>query len=310
MLRTVLVTTSSDGLQPLGSAAQRSYELVSGVLRSRLGADHAALFAEPVASAHGDRIDWHAPMPGRAQPLADLPETTAQQVRAQLAKRVGEIRAEAERLAQSGGPEAQRLSEALVNALEVPGEDMIWAVHGEDGRISPVLVHWAWLRNDRRQVHGVLTGMVPRPPDSVAQPVAAAGSPAGLGWLIGLGWLALAAMLAAILWLLLAPCGLMPLGPDHCPGEDPLLAAAFGEQDITADEIAALERGLALAARRCQPTVPIVPAPDRRGDAGGGIRLAANEKRVFPGAIPAINTDRTLWRASVAGATANRGMSR
>ena len=72
MFEAFLVTTSSEGLRPLGSAAQRSYELVSGSLRDRLGDRHANLFSEPVATSYGDRFDWYAPFSGKAVPLTDL----------------------------------------------------------------------------------------------------------------------------------------------------------------------------------------------------------------------------------------------
>ncbi|MCB1362499.1 MAG: hypothetical protein KDK02_00135 [Rhodobacteraceae bacterium] len=276
---TVLATTSSDGLQPLGTAAQRSYELVSGAVRARLGPEHAAIFAEPVASEHGERIDWHTAIPGQSRPLADLPEPERDALRNRLAALAADIRAEAEALAGTGQADDRRLSEALLNALEIPGEAMIRAVQGGDGRLHPVLLHWAWIRNEQAAVRGILSGLVARP----SGPPGAATMPArrrAWGWLIVPGWLLLAAMLGAILWLLVAPCGLNPAGPDYCPGETPPLAAADAEQRVIADRIGALERALALAARECQPTIPILPGPDKRGDAENdpqviGSRLAA-----------------------------------
>ena len=71
MTGALLVTTSTQGLQPLGSAAQRSFELVATTVRQRLGAEHAALFAEPVVTDHGDQIDWYAQTHGTPQRLAD-----------------------------------------------------------------------------------------------------------------------------------------------------------------------------------------------------------------------------------------------
>ena len=141
MTDVLIAATSTQGLQPLGSAAQRSYELVSGALRDRLGADHAALLAEPVAAAHGDSIDWYAPGPGLPVALADLPEEEAQALRDRLAGLVGEIEAEAARLSASEAPEDQRLGEALAHAVELPGEEMIHALRTPGGGLAPVLVY-------------------------------------------------------------------------------------------------------------------------------------------------------------------------
>jgi hypothetical protein len=264
----LLVTTGSEGLQPLGSAAQRSFELVSGTVRARLGADHAALFADPVASDHGDRIDWYAPVRGTARPLADLPEPQAMALRDRLGRLVGDIRADAGTLATTGRPEDQRLAEALLNALEIPGEAMIWAVQGAAGDPQPVLVHWAWIRAERHPVRGVLTAMVPRRGPPVADPgMVTAGRGAGAWWaLIAGGWVLLALLLGGILWLHLAPCGLNPLGPDRCPGVTAATPAVMTEDRVIADDIAGLERALALAARSCQPVIPVQPAILRPGD--------------------------------------------
>lgn len=265
-----LVTTSTEGLQPLGSAALRSWELLTGVLRARLGEDHAALFAEPVPSAHGDSIDWYAPMVGDAVPLADLSRAEQQALRARLGRMVAAIRAEADQLRASAAADDQRLAEALLNALEIPGEEMIFAVRDGQGGLHPVLVHWAWSRGDRAVARGVLSRMEPRPTHPAG---GAPGEDGGArhGWLRGVlvaGWVLLALMLAAILYLLIAPCGVNPAGPLFCPAESAALAAAYSETGALDDRIAALEREIALADRACQPVIPLRPAA-QAGDKGG-----------------------------------------
>ncbi|MFK7754130.1 MAG: hypothetical protein AB8B51_16490 [Sedimentitalea sp.] len=221
MFEAFLRTTSSEGLQPLGSAPQRSFELVSTEVRNRLGPTHADLFAEPVATPHGDSIDWYAPMQGAAVPLPELAEAEQADLRTRLGQLIGEIKAEAEQLAQSAAPEDQRLGEALANAIEVPDETMIQAVRGEDGTLSPVLIHWAWVRDEQAAVRGVLTGMASRRGGSLSSQAAAAQAQAAAvqqverrergrlvgWWLILLGWLLLLALLGLILYLLVAPCG-------------------------------------------------------------------------------------------------------
>lgn len=271
MFDTFLVTTSSEGLQPLGTAAQRSFELITGTLSARLGDEHARLFAEPVATEHGDRIDWHASMPGTATPLPDLPAQDQQELRDRLGRLVADIRAEADRLGASADAQDQRLSEALANAIEIPDEAMIHALCDPDGVLHPVLVHWAWLQDGQKSVRGLLTAMVPRPQPA---PVVATGADAGprtvavlpWWWLILLGWLLLAALLAYILYLMIAPCGLNGVRPVYCPAAAPPVSAIPGERAVIEDEIVALQHELALLDRACQPTIPVLPAPPATPD--------------------------------------------
>ena len=261
MFEAFLATTSTEGLQPLGSAAQRSFELVHGAVRQRLGDRHAAIFAEPVAAQHGDSIDWHAGIQGRAQRLSDLPEADREGVKAALGVIVSEIRSEAETLALSNAADDQRLSEALSNATEIPDERMIWTVRSDDGELYPVLVHWAWIRDEQRAVRGVLSAMVPHaaPPMPAQTPVDRGNrSPIWL-WLIALGWLLLAGLIGAILYVLIAPCGIQQGRLLFCPADPAEIESALTESRIAADEVAALERELALVNRQCHPTIPIQP---------------------------------------------------
>jgi len=257
----LLATTSTEGLQPLGSPAQRSFELISGTLAQRLGPQHAALFGEPVSNEAGDQIDWHAGVEGPATPMAELAESDRQALRIRLGGLVSDIRAEAETLGQSDLAEDQRLSEALSNAIEIPDEAMIYAVKGGDGTYQPVLVHWAWVRNEQAAVRGILTGMVARPGLSgagAATPVEYRQSPLWW-WLILLGWLVLAAILAAILYVLLAPCGVNRFGLVYCAPDQVVAPDPFEENGVIADEILRLQRELAMAGRVCQPRIPVLP---------------------------------------------------
>lgn len=266
MFETLLATTSSEGLQPLGSAAQRSYELVSDTVRSRLSPEHANLFAEPVATEHGDMIDWYAPVTGRAVPIADLGEDAAAELRDRLGHLIADIRSEAESLADSPDVQDQRLAEALNNAIEIPSESMIHAVRQPDGSVQPVLVHWAWLGAERKSVRGILTAMVPRPQTITPAGTAVEADPPRSRtwwWLILLGWLLLAAMLAYILYLMIAPCGLNGGRLFFCPRPAPEISAIPVERQVLEDEIAALQHELALLDRACQPTIPVLPTtPD------------------------------------------------
>ncbi|WP_372571415.1 hypothetical protein [Ruegeria jejuensis] len=262
MFEALLTTTTSEGLQPLGTAAQRSYELVTGALRQRLGADYANLLAEPVSTPHGDRIDWHAPMAGRPMRLSDLAPEEQDVLKARLGEMISAILAEAETLDAGPGSDDHRLGEALRNAVEIPSEDMIHVVRSADGD-HPVLVHWAWVSGERMAVRGVLTKMVPRAqPLSAVQsgPVASVWTSPVWWWLILLGWLLLAALLGLILYLMIHPCGLSPFGPDHCHEDTAELSAAYSEYQVLNDRVARLQHEIALTDRACKPVVPIAPA--------------------------------------------------
>jgi hypothetical protein len=263
-----LTTTSTEGLQPLGSAAQRSYELVTGALRDRLSPAHALLLAEPVAAGHGDQIDWHAPISGPIVPLLDLPAKEQKSVRRDLAQYTIEILNEAKALRDNPDQNLQRLGEALANVVEVPSEAMIFVVKTAKG-VHPVLVHWAWVQDEQKRVRGVLTSMIarPAPVGSVAPPKSVWANPVWR-WLVLLGWLLLAALLGLILWLMVYPCGLSPWGPEYCKTEDQPLAALYSEQDVIADRILQVEREIALADRRCGaviPVTPVKPKPEKKG---------------------------------------------
>lgn len=263
MVDTRLTTTSSEGLQPLGSAAQRSFELVSETVRDRLGPEHAALFAEPVATEHGDKIDWYATMQGTALRLSELDPADAETLRAKLGALVADIRDEAVRLQESSDVQDQRLAEALRNAIEIPDQSMIHALRQPDGTLQPVLVHWAWLRAERQSVRGILTAMVPRPRAENPQAVAVADHGPGSAlwwWVLLLGWLLLALILMLILYLMIAPCGLKGGRLMFCPAPAAELSAIPVERQVIEDEIARLEHELALLDRACQPSIPISPA--------------------------------------------------
>lgn len=280
MFEAFIVTTSSEGLSALGSREQRNFELITDTVRDHLGEDHAALFGEPVATEHGDRFDWYAPVQGRPRKLSDLPEDEATALRARLETLSAGIAALADRLTADGSTDGQRLGEALHNALRVPGDAYIYAL-GEGDDAQPVLVNWAWVADEHRSERGALTGRDTRKAaaaTATAATGAAAATDAGAGtaasgdtlnetrekrpfaflpWLLGLGWLALAGMLAAIVWLLVAPCALNgPAWLSFCPAtaaEAPLLRA---ETAALEDQIDQLERRIAIADRACQPPPP------------------------------------------------------
>jgi hypothetical protein len=260
-----ITATSSEGLQALGSAAQRSWELITGTLRDRLSPEAAAMFAEPVAARHGGMTEWYTSGQGTPVALRDLPPAEAERLRAELARVVGQVTALADGLAAQATEESFWLAEALRNALQVPDEGAVWALRAPDGGLAPMLVNWGRVPDDNRAVRGVLSALTPRaqaPRPAPAAPLAAAAAAgtaaaaaaapapvararagAGLAWLLVLGWVALAAMIGFALWLLIAPCGLRPGLAGPCRPE--AISAAAANADGLGAEIAVLQAALA-----------------------------------------------------------------
>ena len=84
----LLGTFSIEGLRPLGSPAQRSFELVHATVTDLLDRAHADVFAEPMAARHGNQIDWYATMDGTPVPAAGLSGAERQALLALLDSRL------------------------------------------------------------------------------------------------------------------------------------------------------------------------------------------------------------------------------
>lgn len=240
----LLCTLSIEGLRPLGSPAQRSFELIQATVAELVDLSHADIFAEPMAARHGNHIDWYATFEGKALAVSCLSEADHKALFALLESRLQVIRGVAGSLAGRKSTDEQRLGEALSNACTYPDAESVFAVRCPDGSLQPVITNWAWTREAPLLVRGVLAGQAPRresPEGAAAVPARtvaggnelasrisaaapatgayAAGATGGTFWLLLIGWLLLAVLLGIILWLMLAPCALRPvLLGDHCPG--------------------------------------------------------------------------------------------
>lgn len=276
-----IATTSTEGLRPLGTAPQRSYELIIG---SVADTQAALMFAEPVSSDYGDTVDWYTERTGRVRPLSGLDEEAQAALRARLQELVAKVRAQADKLGEADETDTDslRLGEALSNALEIPGEDSIYAVIAPDGTVEPVLVNWAWVEDRQSAVRGVLSGVDTRQAAEAAAAAAAAQAAAARAraddataedvaeperaavvatepsalwwWLYGLGWLILALLTATILLLLIAPCGLrLPGVPSFCPVGQASASELDRRTTMLRDQVAAVEREIAMMDRACQP---------------------------------------------------------
>ena len=283
----LITTTSAEGLQTLGSAAQRSFELITSTLRARIGQEAALMFAEPVPTAQGAQTEWYTARSGVPARLADLAEPEVAALRRDIEAQMAHILGLAEDLAAQKSEHGFWLAEALRNATVLPDETAIWGMRMADGSVVPVVVNWGRKPDERGRVRGVLTAVAAMPArPTVVQVAGAAGMAAPmhavpearaaaamsglLAWLLALGWLILGLMIASILWLMIAPCGLLPVSLRHCADRQ-ALAAPLG--DLRA-EISQLEARLAQDDRAClaaQPRAELsVPPAGNPNDVPGG----------------------------------------
>ncbi|WP_227268351.1 hypothetical protein [Roseobacter weihaiensis] len=275
MIESFLTNTSTEGLKPLGTAPQRSFELVSDTVRARFGDRHAALFAEPVATRYGDRFDWYATVEGKAVPLTEM--DAPEPVRETLSELVSDIKGMADELLASKLPDDQRLGEALANALEIPDETAVFVIAPEaGGTAQPVLVNWAWTRDEQVAVRGVLTGMDRRAPEKrpgfvpapLLAPAAAGVVPvAGVSplwwWLVWLGWALLALLIAAVIALLIEPCALrVSWLPNTCEKVEVVPDTLQEERSLLEDQIALVQKEIGIQDRLCQPDFALLPIPE------------------------------------------------
>lgn len=295
MVQVKIRTTSSEGLRPLGQDGQRSYEMITALVGSRLGPEHASLFAEPVPAEGAGATDWYCIGNGKARSLHELSEVEQERARTHLSKLTSEIYGLADHLTAGGGNNNARLAEALRNALEVPDESAIHVIEGSDGGLQPVLVTWAHAKEGGELYRGILSGLAPKrpapppakaaPPDPVQESQDAAGTviapavffPWWLAWLL---WAILAVIFVAILLLLVSPCGVRGFfGPSFCPLASTVrLEHALAERVVLEAHVRDLERAIADFEASCEPTTG--PELEQRGASEIGRRLDAAQAQL------------------------------
>lgn len=267
-----IVSTPLDGLNPLGTAGQRSFALITRAVREKFGEEHEFLFAEPVPSPAGDTIDWYSGARAPLVPIDRLDEDQRQLLIGRLGALVSDILGYASQLESSDAPEKKRLGAALRNATEIPDDTYIYASGDQ-----PVVVCWSHLLNLRQAPQGVLRAYIPATPRPVVEPPAGPPSQAqvaavavlarepGFGWLWWLMWLFMALVTAAMIYLLVTACGLSGLrGLNFCPVR--VAASVTAEEDrgaILGNELAQLQRQLGLTDLQCRP---VIPEPERRAE--------------------------------------------
>ena len=241
-----------------GIFATDCYEQLKAILQQKLGADHAALLAEPQHNAEGNSVDWYAEGSGPAVPLTELSEPEAQALRAQAGALAADIAGLAKDMTADAQARQALSGQLLRLALQHPADEDIWSVNGK-----PVLINWGYAPGsvgaqpqDLTRLGGVLP---PAPPAPVAAPVPVPVAPRSgcLPWLLPL------LLLLLLLWLLGASLGLLPSPlPAGCmPVDRSALEAEKQKAAANEDQLALLWRQLQERAALCKPVTPPVTPP-------------------------------------------------
>ena len=241
-----------------GIFATDCYEQLKAILQQKLGADHAALLAEPQHNAEGNSVDWYAEGSGPAVPLTELSEPEAQALRAQAGALAADIAGLAKDMTADAQARQALSGQLLRIALQHPADEDIWSVNGK-----PVLINWGFAPGsvgaqpqDLTRLGGVLP---PAPPAPVAAPVPVPVAPRSgcLPWLLPL------LLLLLLLWLLGAALGLLPSPlPAGCmPVDRSALEAEKQKAAANEDQLALLWRQLQERAALCKPVTPPVTPP-------------------------------------------------
>ena len=241
-----------------GIFATDCFEQLKAILQQKLGADHAALLAEPQHNAEGNSVDWYAEGSGPAVPLTELSEPEAQALRAQAGALAADIASLAKDMTVDAQARQALSGQLLRIALQHPADEDIWSVNGK-----PVLINWGFAPGSvgaQPQDLTRLGGMLPpAPPAPVAAPVPVAVAPRSgcLPWLLPL------LLLLLLLWLLGAALGLLPSPlPAGClPVDRSALEAEKQKSAANEDQLALLWRQLQERAALCKPVTPPVTPP-------------------------------------------------
>lgn len=124
--------------QPLGVSASPVHSLharVRSILLSRLGPQHADLFAMPIAGADG-QISWSTELQGAVQQVSGLSETERTRLLQRQERLVADIRTLADTMA-GEGPSSLLVSQVLRHSVRTPPGDWLFSVGGR-----PVMTLW------------------------------------------------------------------------------------------------------------------------------------------------------------------------
>jgi hypothetical protein len=155
-----IATRSASGLRAQGTGGQTvmaAYQTIDHYLRRALSPAHADLLAEPNVTGAGGAIDWFSAASATVPPipLASVPADRRAAHYARLAALVNDIRARGNELKNSSRQGDRLLGQLLLLALEVPGEDCVYALGDQ-----PVLIFWGYLADTPLPQAGIIDRMI------------------------------------------------------------------------------------------------------------------------------------------------------
>lgn len=221
---TLIRTAPPEGRKPLGVQGQQvidAYRQLDSVLRSRLGADHADLFARPERKSDGG-FDWYAAWTGEVEPLSGATPEIRASHEAAIAEKLETIRNFAREQADRGGAGAT-LAEMLDRATQMARTDDAYLVGGK-----PVLTFWGFVPEDPAHAPAVFNPVaaLPATPAASAAALAVPATASGGWW----RWLLLLLLLGLLAFLTLKACE--PLPPQIVEREVPNDDAATALDDL------------------------------------------------------------------------------
>lgn len=278
-------STPLAGFRPLGSHGQAAIEAhrqLVAVLATRLGPDHAALFARPEHRSDGG-IDWFTDRAGSIGAVADLDPAARATTEAELDRKLADIAGLARELGQGPGDNARRLAALLQDAVQTPGPECRLSVGGR-----PLLILWGFA--PAQQVPGLAPVVAPPPVEAPRAPAASIAPPLPAAPLLSSvavppalardwwRWLLLLLLLLLLTLLTVRACAPLPPAVAEAPRGDELAHAEARGQELER-QLAALRQEREQAAAAChlppergighgEPTAPsvqgnaaVTPAP-------------------------------------------------
>jgi hypothetical protein len=150
-LRQRLTETPGDDVHPLDIHGRRvidCHEQLVGILRNRLGQNHADFFAQPALTAGSRTIVWYTSVPGEVTAIAALPPDEQQRLTQRAERILGDVEGLAAQTA-SDGPAGRTVGELLSAAAEVAPGAPLFSVGGK-----VVTVLWGHRSANAPRAHG------------------------------------------------------------------------------------------------------------------------------------------------------------
>jgi hypothetical protein len=273
----LVTTTERKEFKPIGRRMDYTWDSLRDLLSRELGADYAALLAEPLSSTGSGTTDWHSHVGGVPRKMSDLDDDAARK----LGDRLYDMRLQVHKLAdriEAKTTRQQSLDKAFADALRravvVPDDrKYVYAVDGQ-----PVLTEWShvYIDDNRPEIDIVGEGLLrnppmgggtispPRPVDPKPTVIVVEAPPRRMSW--AWLWLLFATIMSVIFYLLLQACGISTFAFDLNFGrftQACFVAAPSGALDAEAQRRADLlqrirqaELDLARAQGDCEPPVP------------------------------------------------------